>query len=392
MPGSRAPRPSAVSSSRKRDCAGDSCGRENGMTQVRDETCNALGDITNVIPSSRAQVAMKPPQHGPPPTQSLRSGEALRKSPTLPPQILAGGPAFDRSSSCAAVVDCNIKGSSQNHRSGYNGSSSPFQADSSEGVQSVAEYIPDVVNQLFQEELSYMPRSGFMDRQTEINIKMRAILVDWLVEVHQKYHLRSATLFLAINITDRYLAEADVPRKRLQLVGVVALLIAAKYEEIQPPKVSDYVYITDNAYTKSDLINMECSILATLGFRVVVPTVGQFLDVFQRAYRCDCAHQKISWYLAELAQMDPQLASQPPSLLAAASVLLSNELVGQSPSWPAGLVRLTRRTELELRHCVSDLRSALIAAQTNTLQAIRRKYTSQSNHAVARTVSVSAAP
>merc|ERR1719440_2547878 len=108
--------------------------------------------------------------------------------------------------------------------------------------------------------------------------------------------------------------------------------------------------------------------LATLGFRVVVPTVAQFLECFQRANRCDNVHRKISWYLVELALMDPQLASQPPSLLAAASVLLSNELVGQSPSWPAGLVRHTRRTELELRPCVSDLRSALIAAQTNTLQ------------------------
>jgi hypothetical protein len=301
-------------------------------------------------------------------------------------------PDFDSRSKCA-LTDCNIKSLSQNHHmpSGCNGDI-PLQDDASEGIRSVGEYIPDVINRLYLEELSNLPRSGFMDTQTDINNKMRGILVDWIVEVHEKYKLRSETLFLTLNIIDRYLAAAHVPRKRLQLVGVVALLIAAKFEEIQPPRLSDYVYITDNAYTKSDLINMECSILATLGFRVVVPTVGQFLDVFQRAYRCDCAHQKISWYLAELAQMDPQLANQPPSLLAAASVLLSNELVGQSPSWPAGLVRLTRRTELELRHCVSDLRSALIAAQTNTLQAIRRKYTSQSNHAVARTVSVSAAP
>jgi cyclin B len=246
--------------------------------------------------------------------------------------------------------------------------------------------VPDVVGNLFKEELCFVPRAGFMDAQVDINCKMRAILVDWLVEVHQKYNLRSVTLFLTVNIIDRYLALAPVPRKRLQLVGVVALSIAAKFEEIQPPRLADYAYITDNAYTKNDVINMECVMLAMLDFRIVAPTVAHFLECFQCANRCDNMHQKVSWYLAELAFMDPRLTSKPPSLLAAASVLLSNELVGRSPRWPAGLVRHTRRTEIEVQSCAAELRSALAGAPANSLQAIRRKYTSQADHAVAKIV------
>ena len=89
-----------------------------------------------------------------------------------------------------------------------------------------------------------------MANQKEINDKMRAILVDWLIEVHSKFKLQKETLFLTINIIDRFLEKTIVSKSRLQLVGVTALLIASKYEEIYPPEVKDFVYITDRAYSK----------------------------------------------------------------------------------------------------------------------------------------------
>lgn len=79
---------------------------------------------------------------------------------------------------------------------------------------------------------------------------MRAILVDWLIEVHSKFKLQRETLFIAITIIDRFLEKIKVSKSKLQLVGVSALLIACKYEEIYPPEVKDFVYITDRAYTK----------------------------------------------------------------------------------------------------------------------------------------------
>jgi cyclin B len=249
------------------------------------------------------------------------------------------------------------------------------------------EYMPDVLNLLFQEELGYVPRAGFMDSQKDINYKMRAILLDWLVEVHLKYNMRALTLSLTINLIDRYLAVVSVPRKRLQLVGVAALMIAAKYEEITPPQLHEYVYITDNAYKKKDLIQMECTMLQVMSFRVVVPTTANFLEYFTRANRCDSVHERVVWYLVELALLDIQLACYPPSLLAAAAVLFSNELFGQSPRWPAALVRHTRRSEAELQPCVIELRALLVAAPSSSLQAVQRKYQLPSNHAVSRELS-----
>ena len=82
---------------------------------------------------------------------------------------------------------------------------------------------------------------------------MRAILVDWIIEVHLKFKLLPETLFITINLIDRYLSIVSIKRNSLQLVGVTAMFIASKYEEIYAPEVRDFVYITDNAYSKTEI-------------------------------------------------------------------------------------------------------------------------------------------
>ena len=106
----------------------------------------------------------------------------------------------------------------------------------------------------------------YMNFLTDINEKMRCILLDWLIEVHLKFKLRPETLFLTVNIIDRCLALSALARfaitkHTLQLLGVTALMIASKFEEIYPPVTNDYVYITDKAYTKEQVLRMEGSIL-----------------------------------------------------------------------------------------------------------------------------------
>lgn len=86
---------------------------------------------------------------------------------------------------------------------------------------------------------------------------MRSILIDWLVEVHLKFKLVPETLYLTVNLIDWYLSQVSVNREKLQLVGVTAMLIASKYEEIYAPEVQDFVYITDKAYTKEEILDCE---------------------------------------------------------------------------------------------------------------------------------------
>jgi len=262
--------------------------------------------------------------------------------------------------------------------------------------QGTLEYTSDIYDRLFRQEAASLPHPPYtetaslphptyMDNQKEINSKMRAILVDWLVQVHMKYKLRPETLYLAINIVDRYLARVSVPRKCLQLIGVVAMLIAAKVEEIHPPEVTDFVYITDNAYAKADLLKMEVKMLSTLDFEVAVTTPMHFFDLLMSANESSSVQKDLCRYLLELAIVDPSMivVRYLPSQLVAAATLLSNEIVRRQLVWPAPMVQVARWSEAHIRACVEELNVLVASAPTNSLQAVRRRYMLEQNNAVA---------
>jgi hypothetical protein len=162
-----------------------------------------------------------------------------------------------------------------------------------------------------------------MNVQPELNGMMRSILIDWIVEVHLKFRLIPETLYLAINIIDRYLQLERVQRKRLQLVGVTALLIACKYEEIYPPEVKDCVYITDRAYTRQDVLDMEAHIVKTLKFRMTVPTGFPFLRRFLHVCNATRAARCLANFYMERMLQEYSALKYRPSLVAAAAVSLS---------------------------------------------------------------------
>lgn len=147
----------------------------------------------------------------------------------------------------------------------------------------VAEYAENCCQVMFKQEKLFTAQYGFMStKQTDINEKMRAILVDWLIEVHYKFKLMPETLFLTINLIDRYLEKCDVLRTKLQLVGVTAMLIACKFEEIYAPEVRDFVYITDKAYTREEILLMEFSMLSILDFNISSASSFRFLERFAK--------------------------------------------------------------------------------------------------------------
>ena len=89
-----------------------------------------------------------------------------------------------------------------------------------------------------------------MKRQTQVNENVRAILVDWILNVHAKFKLLPETLFITINLIDRFMSQHRIEKEEVQLLGVSAMLIATKYEEIYTPTVKDFIFMTKNAYTR----------------------------------------------------------------------------------------------------------------------------------------------
>lgn len=252
--------------------------------------------------------------------------------------------------------------------------------------QSVKEYAADIVDQFFQAETKALPKADYMNSQVDITGKMRMILIDWLIEVHLKYRLRSETLHLTVNLVDRYLSKKQVNKKRLQLVGVVAMFIATKFEEISPPELHDWVYITDNAYTKNDVLLMECDMLSALNFQIVVPTAAHFFDHLVVANGCDARHCSCTQYLLELGLLDIRMLHYKPSQIVAAVLLLSNELLRRNAVWTETMVQQSRQTEQSLRPCAEALRQLWKADRAGSggqLQAVHKKFSMAQYQSVA---------
>lgn len=188
---------------------------------------------------------------------------------------------------------------------------------------SVPEYADDIYKNEQKRYSFWMPKPDYMSTQNDINQKMRRILVDWLIKVHLKFKLLPETLYLTINIIDRYLSLEVVSRKLLQLVGVTAMHIAWKYEEIYPPEASDFVYITDNAYSKTDLLETEFKILKTLEFQLTFISCFRYLERLSSQTNCENIF-KGAKKLLDLTLVDYNMLKYEPNITAASSLYLAH--------------------------------------------------------------------
>lgn len=207
---------------------------------------------------------------------------------------------------------------------------------------------------------------------------MRAILVDWIIEVHLKFKLLPETLFLTVSLIDRYLEKVKIQRSNLQLVGVTAMLIASKYEEIYAPGITDFVYITDNAYSKEDIFLMEHSILCTLEFNILIPSSFRFLERFAKVAEATPKLLNLCRYLIELPLIEQRMLKYSPSTMAASAVYLSQKIIlGLDACWTPALKHHTGYSEIDLRSCAKDMCILLGGIEKCTLQSVRKKFSLQ---------------
>lgn len=156
------------------------------------------------------------------------------------------------------------------------------------------EYISEIFNHLRDLEQRRRPASTYMLKQKEVTATMRARLVDWLVEFAQEFKLVPETLYLAINYIDRFMSRKNVPKRRLQLVGVTAMFIAAKYEEIDPCPIEDVVTFCGHGLDADDVLQLEWCMLDVLNFDLNVATTHVFVTRFlQIAYHLFEDHKRL---------------------------------------------------------------------------------------------------
>lgn len=246
-----------------------------------------------------------------------------------------------------------------------------------------AEYADGIYRHMLATEASLAASPSYMTRQTDINEKMRAILVDWLVDVHTKFRLLPETLFLACNLLDRLLEKNLIARNKLQLVGTTSMLLASKYEEICVPEIRDFIFISANFYTKVEMIKMESFILNSLEFKLTVPTSLSFLKRFCKAAKVDTRTEFLANFLIELSLVDLQMLKFLPSMVAASALLIAIRNT-HSGSWNATARYVSTYSEAHLEACVAHI--LVLARAPSSLTAIRRKYGSSKFQQVAKIV------
>merc|ERR1719219_866169 len=270
--------------------------------------------------------------------------------------------------------------------------------DDVENPQLVVEYVNEIYAYLRQLETIHDVREDYLNKSTGTTIlpKMRTVLVDWLIQVHSQFNLLQETLYLTVAILDRFLQDSacKIERKQLQLVGVAAMFIASKYEEMYAPEIGDFVYITDRAYTEPQIREMEMKILSTLSFDLGRPLPLHFLRRNSKAGNVDALTHTLAKYAMELTLVDYKMAHIKPSVIAAAALALSlkvledrNRMEEEKPKaisemWNSTLVHYTTYTFDMISDTVEKLAGLMLATSQADLganpppknMAVRKKY------------------
>ncbi|XP_029111885.1 G2/mitotic-specific cyclin-B2-like isoform X2 [Scleropages formosus] len=218
--------------------------------------------------------------------------------------------------------------------------------------QLCSEYVKDIYVYLRHLEAQQSIRPRYMQGY-EINERMRALLVDWLIQVQ------------------------PVSQRKLQLVGVTAMLIASKYEEMYTPEVGDFCYITDNAFTKAQIREMETLMLRDLNFQLGRPLPLHFLRRASKAGNANAEKHTLAKYLMELTLVDYNMVHYNPSEIAAAALCLS-QLLLDGQKWSVTQQYYCYYDEDHLRPVMQQMAKNVIIVNEGLTKnlAVKNKYAS----------------
>jgi G2/mitotic-specific cyclin 3/4 len=218
----------------------------------------------------------------------------------------------------------------------------------------VAEYGEEIFSYMHELEDRMSPNARYMDQQTEIQWSMRAVLMDWVIQVHQRFNLLPETLFLTVNYIDRFLSCKVVSLGKLQLVGATAIFIAAKYEEVQCPTISEIIYMVDGGYSSDELLKAERFMLSMLQFELGWPGPMSFLRRISKADDYDLETRTLAKYFLEVTVMDERFVGCTPSFLAAGAHCMARLMI-HNDEWSKAHVYYSNYTWSQLHQLLAAI-------------------------------------
>lgn len=197
----------------------------------------------------------------------------------------------------------------------------------------VSEYVYEILDYMKELEIKTMPNPDYMSHQNQLEWRMRGVLIDWLLEVHLRFHLLPETFYLTVNIIDRFLTHKVVQLERLQLVGVTAMFIASKYEEVLSPHIGNFVHVADDGFSEAEILSAERYILGALKYDLSYANPMHFMRRISKADNYDITTRTFAKYLLEITLLDNRFLEFPPSMSAAAAMHLARVIINEKNEW-----------------------------------------------------------
>ncbi|UJR21326.1 hypothetical protein I4U23_024420 [Adineta vaga] len=254
------------------------------------------------------------------------------------------------------------------------------------------DYRQSIFDHLKSVEHIYAPKINFMDHQSDINSAMRTILVDWLIEVADEYKLNDETLFLSAQYVDRFLSTVNVTRSKLQLLGTTCMYVASKYEEMYPPALDEFSFITDNTYETKHILRMEQILMKMLNFSLSGPTCYTFMQYYLTCLKSTLSMKDhdndykclnlLTSYLCTLSLLqDRPFSSYQSSMIAASCLFYANRLLNKDATWNNSHIQITSYVQRDLTECVASLDELFRKTfhQDETTSSILRRYLKSKN-------------
>ena len=217
--------------------------------------------------------------------------------------------------------------------------------------QMVAELATDIYKNMRLEEAEKQIDVNYLTRvqiPSEVKDTSRAFLIEWIIDVHRKFRLLPETLYVTVYIIDKFLSLKQIKKSQLHILGVTSLLISTKYEEIYPPELKDLLTVSENKFTKAEVLKMEKEILLTLQFDLTCPSAYRFLERFRKLSSVVGGDDKVFFfaqYLQEISLLDASLLKYKASELAAAALILSAKSLKKVNVWNKEMERATELTD-----------------------------------------------
>ena len=255
-------------------------------------------------------------------------------------------------------------------------------------------------NLLLEEHKGIIPNPDYekIIAQKEINEHMRSILIDWLIDVHYKFGFKDETLYMTILIIDRYISFKPIEKKRFQLLGITALLISCKHEEIILPKIDDIIYITDKAYVKQDVIDMENDILDSFNFDLLFPSPIKFYEYLALKFDFDKKKFLMGKYLMESFMIDINWVKYRASVIACSCIYIVTKyykMDNYKEAYDKKYYNLNvndknndkYKTDSDIKDCAKDICTFIDNVNKTNYLSCKAKYSSEENEKVSLIIS-----